>query len=171
VTERGRPGARRGPGGTGRRGGRNGRQFVVQKQPTPTWILVTFIGVPSLIILILGVWLVSNIVGGGAPEVVEKPEPTALDSQAKKLYREAVSMIHRAKQLSDSGKQKQAEAIYDRALKKLSQAKKNYDDIINEIKVRLGVEDLPEDYRGFEEARMKVVQRMQDIARMKGFGI
>ena len=158
MTERGKTG----PGGN--------RPFAVKKQATPPWILVTFIGVPSLVIVVLAGFLVKNLVTGDPEPPPEPPSTRTLEREAEQLLLQGLNFKKEGKQLSDKGDER-AYARFKMALGKLADAQKKYQTIIDEIKREEGVETLPEEYRGYEE-RMTVIQRHKlDVARMMGMGL
>jgi len=167
VSERNR---RQRSAGSPRRG--SGRStFVAKKQPTPTWILVTFIGVPSLIIVILAGLIVKNLVSGKSEEPAQVADYNTEYQSALKLYQQAVEEEKLARRLSQKGSSDQADRLLTSALKKLGEAQRKVLGIVEELKRRLGVEELPVEYGGYNEFLTKIVQRRKDIISMKGFGL
>ncbi len=154
---------------------RNGaRSFVTQKQPTPPWIVAVFIGVPSVVILILAGLLVKNLVTSSGEVVEEAPPVAQIEREAEKLVRSAVSLKAEGKELQDKGEEKRAFDYYKRAIKKAREAQQLYKGILDDIRVQegLGEDDpLSEEYAGYEVKMTRIQQIIQDIIRMMGIGI
>ena len=149
----------------GRSPSRRTKQFVTQKQATPTWIVVAFIGVPCLVILVLAGLLVKNLVAGGPDE-----EPEVLDAnqnvkEADAFFREAQDLIAKGKQLSTEGKPG-SERLFRQALDKLTKARKLYQAIIDEAKEQEGADYNEEEYDGYVDKITEIQKLIGDAVKM-----
>jgi len=133
--------------------------------------LVTFIGVPAVIIVILSALIIKNLVTGKPQVVDQSPDPNLEIREAEALYAEAAKENSRAKQLSDKGNYQEAERLWDSALRKAKKAYEKGRYVIQRLKEQLKTEELPDEYAGYYEFLTRVAQLQKDIASMKGFGI
>ena len=146
------------------------RRFVAKKQPTPKWIFVAFIGVPSVVIVALTVLLLAKVLGaGGGPEEPEPPDTNEQFVQARKKYEEARYLSAEYKRLSDDGKREEATKQYRLAMAALSQGQQIILPVIDEIKKQLGVKVLPPEYGEYLKLAQDIQQAKSDLLRMAPF--
>jgi len=152
----------------GTRPQRSRRRAQQPKPKAPLWVILVFIGVPSVaIVCMLGYIIHRDLLQAPPPEPPPPPpDPSAIVKEADALYHSALK--DRAAALAKAKEDKDPSFEFDSAIKKLKQAKTLYQGIIDQIMEANGGQ-LPDDYRGYESKRNEIQRALGDTAKMKNF--
>ena len=105
--------------------------FAVQKQPTPRWIILAFIGVPCIIILALSAMLIKNLLRDDVQPDTEEVSVEDLTAEVSQLHEKALALTAQAKELSVQGNHEKARAFFKEALTKLAAARRGYAKLVD----------------------------------------
>ncbi len=144
------------------------RKAQQPKPKAPLWVILVFIGVPSVAIVCMAGYMIHrDFLRAPPPEPPPPPpDPSAIVKEADMLYRSALK--DRAAALAKSKEEKDASIEFNSAIKKLKQSQQMYREIIDRIMAENDGK-LPEDYRGYENKITEIQRALIDTAKMKNF--
>lgn len=142
----------------------NRKKFVVKKKKPPAWVLVTFFGLPAVLIVVLSGMIVKNVFFSNPcakPKSSDNPEEVI--QRAEKLRDEAQRLKRKAYKWQREGKN--ISGLIQGALEKFKKARDLYGQIVEKVKKQHDGK-IPPEFQGYEKERSEIQQAIGDTVKM-----